>query len=88
MKVNYWVIMVDYYMWDEEKGEMYTSPCYLYVTRDKHKIYIFDEKPNREHLDLKWFETENDAWDYINSRDSFKNSCSFENVRPVHIIEN
>ena len=87
MKANYWAIMVDYYMWDEEKQEMYTSPCYLYVTRNKHKIYIFDEKLNREHLDLKWFETENDALYYIRHSSGLKNSCSFENVRPVHIVE-
>lgn len=78
---SYYVIKVDYYMYDAEKDLEFTSPVYLYTTRDSKKLFVFDESLNYLHHDLKWFATEDEAQRYIEERGWLEPQCSFENAR-------
>lgn len=78
----YYVIKVDYYMWDSVKDDMYTAPLYLYTMRNEHKTYTFDETLNAKHYDLKWFATGQEALDFIKEKKwNDEPQCSFENAR-------
>lgn len=79
-------IMVDYFMWSEEKGE-HTVPVYLAIDTEKKRedgtnanTIIFKDfiEPN-----VRVFDTEEDATEYMNSR--IKNPCYCENQRVVKI---
>lgn len=79
-------IKVDYYMWDEEKDEMYTSPCFLYTDRTPMKILVFDESVDREDIDLRVFDSEESAVSYMENHGWFdKPQCCFENPRIVKL---
>ena len=68
----FYVIVVDYYMYSEEKG-MYTEPAYLGL-EGEHKLFVFDEQiVNR----TKTFNTAKDAGEYVDKHFS-KQSCCFE----------
>ena len=59
---KYYVIKVDYFVWDETKENgMGREPLYLYLTRNRAKVYIFKPELSAEHFDLKWFETRKEA---------------------------
>ena len=76
-------IKVDYYHWSEEKG-MYTLPLYLYTDRSPKKILIFDERTDREDIDLRLFNTKEEAEEYMVSHGWYEYpQCSFENPRVV-----
>ena len=85
MSKPYYVIMVDYFMWDAKNDREYKSPCYLFTTRDNIKLFTFNEKFEYPHHDLKWFSTRKEAEEYVKRQDVFKNSVSFDNVRIVEI---
>ena len=83
-------IKVDYFMWSEEKGE-YTQPCYLAIdTETKRKdgtcanIIIFEDDINIQNIRV--FDTEIEAQDYIESR--INNPCYCENQRVIKIKYN
>lgn len=78
---KYCVIKVDYFVYDETKEDgLGRMPCYLYVTRNKLKVYIFKPELSAEHFDLKWFETKEEAQEYI-SKHNLKDSICYDNVR-------
>ena len=77
---EYYVIRVDYYMWDEKNDREYTEPLYLYVTRDDRRILVFNEGIAEPHYDLKWFSTKGEAEEYIKKHFDGP-QCSFENAR-------
>ena len=78
---KYYVIKVDYFVYDETKENgMGRLPSYLYITRNKFKIFIFKPTLGEEHFDLKWFETSEDAEEYIEEHD-LRTSICYDNVR-------
>ena len=81
---HYYVIAVDYYCYNADTDEEYTESCFLYTTRDKLKLYVFDPSLNYLHHDLKWFATEKEAQDYIDAH-NLSESCSYENCRVERI---
>ena len=76
-------IKVDYYFWNEEKDEEYTSPCFLYTDRSPRKILIFDERADRKDIDLRTFASEDEANAYIKKHGWEEPQCCFENARVV-----
>ncbi len=78
---QYYVIKVDYFVYDETKEDgIGRVPCYLYTMRNKFKVYVFKSELSAEHLDLKWFETEKEAREYISTH-SLRNALGYDNVR-------
>lgn len=78
---KYYVIKVDYFKYDETKENgLGREPLYLYVMRNKYKVYIFKPTLAEEHFDLKWFETKEEAQKYIVAHD-LENSICYDNVR-------
>ena len=82
-------IKVDYFMWSEEKGE-YTKPLYLAIdTEIKRKdgtnayTIMFKEYITKN---LRVFDTEKEAQEYIGSR--LAKSCCCENQRVIKIKYN
>lgn len=79
-------IKVDYYLWDEKKGEMYTAPHFLYTDRSKFKLLVFDESIDREDIDLRVFDTRDEAENYMVKHGWLdEQQCSFENPRIVKL---
>lgn len=75
-----YVIMVDYYMWNEEIGE-HTKPHYLSV--DKNKMFHFTEDMINE---TKIFKSAEEAGKYVDKHFSDPNNqICFENVRVVQL---
>lgn len=79
-----YAIMVDYFIWDEEKQAEGREACYLFTTRDAYKIFIFDADINRDDVDLKTFKTKREANKYIVDHD-LRNGICMDNVRVVKI---
>ena len=78
-------IKADYYCWSEEKGE-YTTPCFLYTDRSKLKILVFDESIDRDDIDLRVFDSEKEAKEYMKKHGWLdKPQCCFENPRIVEL---
>jgi hypothetical protein len=77
-------IKVDYYMYSDEKG-MYTSPCFLYTDRSKFKLLVFDERIDRDDIDLRVFDSEKEAQEYMEKHGWSNPQCSFENPRIVKL---
>lgn len=76
-----YAIMVNYHMWNEEKGE-YDEPMYLGLEGEK-RIFIFEPYVTER---TKIFTTLKEALKYI-SKYNLKESICFEKTRPV-IISN
>ena len=82
---KYYVIKVDYFVYDETKENgIGKIPHYLYTMRNKFKVYVFEPALSAEHFDLKWFETEKEAQEYISTH-SLRNALGFDNVRVEEI---
>lgn len=87
-KLKYYVIRVDYFVYDETKEDgIDRTPMYLFTSRDKFKVFTFNEERSSEDFDLKWFLTREEAQEYIDTRPSFQNSMCFDNVR-IEEIDN
>lgn len=81
---RYYIIKVDYFVYDETTEDgVGREPLYLYVTRNRLKIFIFKPTLSEENFDLKWFETKKDAQDYIDGK--LKDSICFDNARVEEI---
>ena len=85
---RYYVIKVDYFVYDETKEDgVGREPKYLYTMRNKFKVYVFRPTLSEDNLDLKWFETKKDAETYIKERllkkstDGIINIPCYDNVR-------
>ena len=86
--VELYCIKVDYYMWDEDKDEMYTQSMYLAIdteTKDKNgkpvNLIMFKEDITST---LRVFDTEKKAKAYIEKHNNGVSAC-YENERVVKI---
>ena len=81
-----YAIKVDYYHCDDFESGMYTVPCYLYTDRSGMKLLIFDPTLQRNDLDLRLFDSRDEAEQYISKHGWDKSEqCCFENPRVVKI---
>lgn len=73
-----YAIVVDYYCWNEEKGE-HEEPMYLGIAYPPKNIYVFDEEHNSR--SFRWG-NKADADEYLRKfNKNTKDCCSFENAR-------
>ena len=77
-----YAIVVDYYCWNEEKGE-HTKPMYLGIAYPPKNIYVFDEEHNSR--SFRWGDKE-DAEEYLKKFKKNTDGCfGFENPRVEEI---
>lgn len=74
-----YVIVVDYYMWDDEKGD-YTAPLYLGV--DEDHIFVFDDNICKR---TEVFSTAKEAGEYVDKHFKEPSMC-FEHLRIMQAI--
>ena len=77
-----YAIVVDYYCWNEEKGE-HEEPMYLGIAYPPKNVYVFDEEHNSR--SFRW-NNKADAEEYLQKfNKNTKDCCSFENPRVVEV---
>lgn len=78
-----YAVVVDYYCWNEEKGE-HTNPMYLGIAYPPKNIYVFDEEHNSR--SFRWG-NKKDAEEYLKKfKKNVDGCCSFENPRIEEVI--